>query len=64
LIDQLKERQSVINNYEQRFLQVRSIIEKQDAELKSSYLTLQGVREQLATEEAKTQTLKEKIEEL
>ena len=64
MIDQLKERQSVINNYEQRFLQVRSIIEKQDAELRSSHLTLQGVREQLATEEAKAQTLKEKLEEL
>lgn len=47
LIDQLRERQSVISNYESRFLQVRSIIEKQDAEIRGAHETLETVREQL-----------------
>ena len=40
MIEQVQERQSVVSNYESRFLQVRSIIEKQDAELKGAHETL------------------------
>ena len=64
LIDQLRERQSVLSNYESRFLQVRTIIEKQDAEIRSSHETLETVREQLASEEAKTRELTAHIETL
>ena len=54
----------MISNYEARFLQVRTIIEKQDVELRSAHDTLSTVRNNLAEEETLTKTLKERIEEL
>lgn len=44
VIEQVRERQSVISNYESRFLQVRAIIEKQDAELRVAHKTLDDMR--------------------
>ena len=54
VIEQVRERQSVISGYEQRFLQVRSIIEKQDAELRAAHGTLESLRDQLAAEEGRS----------
>ena len=48
VIEQVRERQSVISNYESRFLQVRSIIEKQDAELRQAHTNMEQLRETLA----------------
>ena len=62
MIEQVRERQSVISNYESRFLQVRAIIEKQDAELRAAHSTLEAVRGQLQTEEAKGQQLRERLD--
>ena len=62
MIEQVRERQSVISNYESRFLQVRAIIEKQDAELRAAHSTLEAVRGQLQTEEAKSHQLREQLD--
>ena len=62
MIEEVRERQTVIANYESKFLQVRSIIEKQDSELRQAHSSLQEVRESLQTEEARTRTLQERIE--
>ena len=62
MIEQVRERQSVISNYESRFLQVRAIIEKQDAELRAAHSTLEAVRGQLQTEEAKGHQLRERLD--
>ena len=62
MIEQVRERQSVISNYESRFLQVRAIIEKQDAELRAAHSTLEAVRGQLQTEETKGEQLRERLE--
>ena len=51
LRDQVQERQKVIENYEGRFLQVRSIIEKQDLELRAAHENLDVIRGQLAEEQ-------------
>ena len=64
LSEKLKERQGVIESYEQRFLQVRGIIEKQDAELRDTCGTLDKVREQLAHEEAQVRVLQSEMENL
>ena len=62
MIEEVRERQTVIANYESKFLQVRSIIEKQDSELRQAHSSLQEVRESLQTEEARTRTFQERIE--
>ena len=54
----------MISNYESRFLQVRSIIEKQDAEVKTANASLTQVRENLVAEEDKSRKLQEKIDEM
>ena len=64
MIEQVRERQSVITNYEERFLQVRSIIERQDAELRAAHTTLETVRDQLATEEDRGRSLQAQIEDI
>ena len=64
MIEQMRERQSVITNYEERFLQVRSIIERQDAELRAAHTTLETVRDQLATEEDRGRSLQAQIEDI
>ena len=52
----------MITNYESRFLQVRSIIEKQDAELRAAHSTLDSVRAQLKTEEQKGALMRERMQ--
>lgn len=54
----------MISNYESRFLQVRSIIEKQDAEMKAAQSTLESLRDQLASEEQKSRSLRDRIAEM
>ena len=54
----------MVSSYESRFLQVRSIIEKQDAELRAANANLQTVREQLASQEDIARTLSGRLEDL
>lgn len=58
----LKEKQAVLESYEKRFLGVRSLIERQDSELKESFAKLNDLKERLHQEEERSQQLVEKIQ--
>jgi hypothetical protein len=46
-----------LESYESRFISVRGLIEKQDAELKDSYAKINELRERLANEEDRASKL-------
>ena len=60
----LKEKQTVLESYESRFISVRGLIEKQDAELKDSFAKINELRERLANEEDRALKLEHQIQDL
>jgi len=54
----------LLESYEKRFFGVRSLIEKQDTELKESFARINELREKLADEEDKTRKLESQITDL
>ena len=54
----------MLESYEKRFFGVRSLIEKQDTELKESFARINELREKLADEEDKTRKLESQITDL
>ena len=54
-----KEKHAILKSYEQRFLGVRSLIEKQDSELKDSFAKINQLKEQLDSEELKNKKLED-----
>lgn len=57
----LKEKSAVLESYEKRFIGVRSLIERQDSELKDSFAKLNELKEQLHLEEQKSRRLEGQI---
>lgn len=54
----------MLESYEKRFFGVRSLIEKQDTELKESFVRINELREKLAEEEDKTRKLEGQLTDL